>query len=93
MKFLCLKTAFKMTIRISHDCIMSVSCLKMQTFVSIQLTCRASETYYKLEIDFSSRLLRAFVSCTELVLFHMGDKLEIDKTNPMLLTGWYFNVN
>ena len=20
-------------------------------------------------------------------------KLEIDKTNPMLLTGWYFNVN
>ena len=66
MKFLCLKTAFKMTIRISHDCIMSVSCLKMQTSVSIQLTCRASETYYK---------------------------LEIDKTNPMLLTGWYFNVN
>ena len=66
MKFLCLKTAFKMTIRISHNCIISVSCLKMQTFVSIQLTCRASETYYK---------------------------LEIDKTNPMLLTGWYFNVN
>ena len=55
-----------MTIRISHDRIMSVSCLKMQTFVSIQLTCRASGTYYK---------------------------LEIDKTNPMLLTGWYFNVN
>ena len=55
-----------MTIRISHDCIMSVSCLKMQTFVSIQLTRRASETYYK---------------------------LEIDKTNPMPLTGWYFNVN
>ena len=40
-----------MTIRISQDCIMSASCLKMQTFVSIQLTCRASETYYKLQID------------------------------------------
>ena len=50
-----------MTIRISHNCIMSVSCLKMQTFVTIQLMFRASETFHK---------------------------LEIDKTNPVHLTGW-----
>ena len=33
--FLCPKTALKMTIRISHNCIMFVSCLKMGTFVRI----------------------------------------------------------
>ena len=37
-----------MTIRISHDCIMIVFCLKMQTFVIIRLMCRASGTVFSL---------------------------------------------